>query len=307
MVDSQQAPEYDQILIVSADTETRDILVDMLGSVGNYRVSLSNSFENALDRLITQKFAVALVDVKLPDLSGIDLLTAASALCANVPVILIDDTLTAKSAIAAFRLGALDYVSKPVNLDFVLMRIDLQLQEMRQLAARQKASSSSVKAEPASAISSTRSTALAVSQIQFTQINRILSDLSSRIDAQFIGLVDENNNLVGTAGKLDNCDLVLLTRALGVNKGPTNPLINILGESQFYTTYLEGSDNGVYIIEFGQQERVSLLVICPIEAKRGVVWLYSKRAAQAIDETLKQSDAPAPPVADKASSPASTS
>ena len=300
VVDSQTAAT-DHILVVTGDMETREMLVMTLESVGSYHVSLSSSFENALDRLITQKFVMALVDVKLPDLSGIDLLTAASALCANVPVILIDDSLSAKSAVAAFRLGALDYVSKPINLDFILMRIDLQLREMRKAEAERKANSSSQNGEDAP-VPNPHSTALSISQVQFTQINKALGDLYMRIDAHFIGLVDADNNLVGTAGRLDSCDLLLLTRALGVNKGPTNPLINILGESQFYTTYLEGSNNGVYIIDFGHKQRVALLVICPIEAKRGVVWLYSKRAAQAIDEVLNQSD----PQPDSAVDPAMT-
>ncbi len=308
VVDSQQPEEYDHILVVTGDTETRDVLVMTLENAGSYHVSLAASFEDALDRLITQKFALALVDVKLPDLSGIDLVTAASALCTNVPVILIDDTLSAKSAVAAFRLGALDYVSKPVNLDFILMRIDLQLREMRKAEAQQKARALSQNGEKANALPKSRSTALSVSQMQFTRINKELNDLYLRIEAQFIGLVDTDNNLVGTAGRLDSCDLLLLTRALGVNQGPTNPLINILGESHFYTTYLEGSNNGVYIIEFGQQQRVSLLVICPIEAKRGVVWLYSKRAAQAIDIILNQHDSTsASPAAGTITPTASTS
>lgn len=288
VVESQGTAD-EQILVVTGDTVTREMLVATLESAGNYRVSLASSFEKALDRLITQKFSIALVDVNLPDLSGIDLLTAASSLCANVPVILIDDTLSAKSAVAAFRLGALDYVSKPINLDFILMRIDLQLREMRKMEAHRAVKSVSENGEKP-ALPSPRSTALVITQMQFTHINKALGDLYARIDAQFIGLVDSDNNLVGTAGKLDSSDLLLLTRALGVDKGPSNPLINILGESQFYTTYLEGSNNGVYIIDFGQVHRVSLLVICPIEAKRGVVWLYSKRAAQAINEILNQTN-----------------
>jgi hypothetical protein len=221
---------------------------------------------------------MALVDVKLPDLSGIDLLTAAGVLRSAIPTILIDDKLSLKSALAALRIGAIDYLSKPVNLDFVLMRIDRELQQMRSEASDDPASDNGT-AQP--------STALRISQEQFRQIDHELHTLYVGINAQFIGLVDAAHNLVGAAGKLDNCDLLLLTKALGSGGESTRPLRDILGESPFYSTYFEGSDNGVYIINFGHPDTVSLIVICSVKAKRGVVWLYSKRAAVAIDNILK--------------------
>jgi hypothetical protein len=72
-------------------------------------------------------------------------------------------------------------------------------------------------------------------------------------------------------------------------------LLDILGESSFYSTYFEGSSNGVYIIDFGHPQAVSLVVICSVKAKRGMVWLYSKRTAIAIDRILKQLHSPEAP------------
>lgn len=301
MVDAQHVPVNDHILLVSHDVNMCGPVIRMLVNAGGYRVSLAGSFEDALEYLLRLRFALALIDVKLPDLSGIDLMTATTSLCCGeVAVILMDDELSVKSAIAAFRMGAIDFITKPVNLDFMLMRVDRHIHDMQRAraAARQSAPASSNGKKPSQAVPP--STALVITQEQFTRINHALHDLYQRIDAQFIGLVDATHNLVGAAGGLENNDLMLLTRALGTGKGATsaNSLVTILGEAPFYSTYLEGSNNGVYIIDFGEPHHVALIVICPIKAKRGVVWLYSKRAAVAISGILGSPDSqPAPDVA----------
>ncbi len=281
----QHEAEQPRILVVTRDMTTVEILINTLETAGGYQVSTASNFQEALDLILTRKFAMALVDVKLPDLSGIDLLTAAGVLRSAIPTILIDDTLSLKSAVAALRIGALDYLSKPVNLDFVLMRIDRELQQMRSAAAGKPSPDNGAAAQPPS-------TALRISQEQFRQIDHELHTLYVGINAQFIGLVDAAHNLVGASGKLANCDLLLLTRALGSGGESARPLLDILGESPFYSTYFEGSDNGVYIINFGNPDAVSLIVICSVKAKRGVVWLYSKRAADAIDHILRTSSVP---------------
>lgn len=294
MVASQRPPESDHILVVSSDVSACGPIIRTLVNAGGYRVSLAGSFEDALDLLLKLHFSLALIDVKLPDLSGIDLMTATSSLCCgDTAVILMDDELSVKSAVAAFRMGAIDFITKPVNLDFMLMRIDRHTHDRRAARLAREAevarrAKSAAKNGDKPTVHVPTSTALEVSQEQFTRINQEIFDLYGRIDAQFIGLIDAAHNVVGSVGGLANDDLLLLTRALGAGKTTNaNSLATILGESPFYSTYLEGADNGVYIIDFGKEHRVSLLVICPISAKRGVVWLYSKRAAANINEILQ--------------------
>jgi hypothetical protein len=79
----------------------------------------------------------------------------------------------------------------------------------------------------------------------------------------------------------------LLTRALTIDHSAQSSLLNALQENKFHSTYFEGDNNGVYIIEFGAPYIVSLAVICGIDVKPGMVWLYSKRSANVIDEILK--------------------
>jgi DNA-binding response OmpR family regulator len=291
----QQNTERDHILIVTEDPTTSESLVSTLETAGGYRVSMASNFREALDQMLAHKYALALVDVKLPDLSGIDLLTAAGVMRSDIPVILIDDALSAKSAVAAFRMGAIDYLSKPINLEFVLMRIDRELKLIRKRLPEKPPRTAPERPPEDRPAVRAASMALKVSQDQFRDIDRELNALYTGISAQFIGLVDGDHNLVGTAGKLDNCDLLLLTKALGSDKESSQPLLDILGESSFYSTYFEGSSNGVYIIDFGHPQAVSLVVICSVKAKRGMVWLYSKRTAIAIDRILKQLHSPEAP------------
>ena len=84
-----------------------------------------------------------------------------------------------------------------------------------------------------------------------------------------------------------------LARALSIDHTATSTLASILEENQFHSTYLEGEHNGVYIVEIEKPYLLSLAVICAADVKPGMVWLYSKRTAEAISQVLKA--APQPP------------
>lgn len=289
MADTAQT-QADHILVVARNSESRNGLVSTLASAGGYRISEACSFEEGLDLLLTNKFALALVDVQLPDLSGIDLLTVSNTLRSQIPMILVDDQISAKSAIAAFRLGAIDYLAKPINLDFVLMRIDRELKLARKapLAVIHKPGLA------ANGKDQRNSTALMIRRDQFERINDILTDLYMQIKAQFVGLVDAHQNLIGAAGRLENADLILLTKAVSIDTAVTKPLHDLVGETSFHTTHFVGARSGVYMIEFGHEHPVSLIVICPVDVKLGMVWHYSKHAAVRVGDTLNGQDDSSP-------------
>jgi hypothetical protein len=92
--------------------------------------------------------------------------------------------------------------------------------------------------------------------------------------------------MVGAAGTLYDYDLQMLTGALSIDHKAQKSLASILDENKFHSTYFEGDQMGVYIIEFGKPYSVSLAVICNADVKPGMVWLYSKRTAAIVDEIL---------------------
>ena len=232
-----------------------------------------------------------LTEAELPDLSGMDLLAVVGGLRPGAKVIVIDDDLSAKSAVAVFRLGAVDYLYKPLNMTFLLMQVE------RQLEANRRPAPAAEPAVPAKAQPErdrarrldprTRPAALVLKRQQFQLINQELNRLLNHVKASFVGLIDQDGNMVGAAGTLEDYDLQLLTQALNIDHTAQRSLASMLDETKFHSTFFEGTNNGVYIIEFGAPYTVSLAVICSSDVKQGMIWLYSKRTAAIIEEIFK--------------------
>jgi DNA-binding response OmpR family regulator len=271
------------ILIVSRDDEICARLVDLFENAGDYRTARSVSFEEGLASILIQPFALVIIQIQLPDLSGIDLLAAVNTLCPHLPAILIDDNLSAKSAVAAFRLGAIDYLSKPINYDFLLMRVDWELKfakvRREPLPAPMVGRRDYSPQERERRLNpETRSVGLMVKRSQFLHIAAELQALQTHTQAKFVGLVDADENMIGAAGTLADWDLMLFRKALTIDHDASQQLLGVLGETSFHSTYFEGRNNSVYVTQFGQPHPVSLIVICPSEIKQ---------AAKTIDEILK--------------------
>lgn len=282
----------ERILIVAKDEELRANLLETLEMAGGYATNQSSTFEEALSEILLTDFDLIVTEAELPDLSGMDLLAVVGGLRPNARVIVIDDDLSAKSAVAVFRLGAVDYLYKPLNMSFFLMQIERQLEIKRGEVVRPEPEEApkpkEVSRDRAKRLDPrTRPAALVLGRNQFKHINAELNRLLSAVHASFVGLVDSDGNMVGAAGTLDDYDLNLLTKGLSIDHSAQRSLASILDEAKFHSTYFEGDQNGVYIIEFGSPYTVSLAVICGADVKPGMVWLYSKRTAAMVDDILK--------------------
>lgn len=282
----------ERILIVAQDEQLRADLTETLGSAGGHILNHASNFEEALSEILLTNFAMILTEAELPDLSGMDLLAVVGGLRPSSRVIVIDRDLSPKSAVAVFRLGAVDYLYKPLNMTFVLMQVERQLEMIRKQNIK-RTPTEPVKPAPVPRDRTrrldprTRPAVLMLRRQQFTLINDELNRLMHHVKAEFVGLVDNDGNMIGAAGTLEDYDLQLLTRALNIDHSAQDSLASILSENKFHSTYFEGDQNGVYIIEFGQPYVVSLAVICGTDIKPGMVWLYSKRTAAIIDEIFK--------------------
>ena len=293
-----------RILLVAVDRDLIFQLTDVL--MGEYLTVTSNSFEDALSEILLGEFQMIITETKLPDLSGMDLLAVVNRLRPGTPVMVIDDDLTAKAAVSAMRLGACDYMHKPVNLQLLLMQVNRQIEAAKHRTVVPANANNSTPAEaesatpslptlirPRSLDSTERPATLLLNREQFQQINLQLTTLLNHIRAHFVGLIDADGNLAGASGTLEDYDLVLLTRALSIDHAATNSLARMLDENQFQAAYLEGTSSGVYIVELRDPYVLSLAVICSTEVKPGMVWLYTKRTAESIATALKEKDAKA--------------
>ncbi len=285
--------QKERILIVARDEQLRVDLVETLEQAGGYGTVEANTFEEALSEILLTNFDLIITEAELPDLSGMDLLAVVGGLRPGARVIVVDDDLSAKSAVAVFRLGAVDYLYKPLNMTFFLMQVERQL-EMQRIEAK----SAPVEEKPKKEVSPprdrskrldprTRSAALQLGRSQFKRIDAELNRLLGHVKAGFVGLIDTDGNMIGAAGTLDDYDLQVLTRALSIDHSAQKSLAELLDENKFHSTYFEGENNDVYIIEFGTEIVVSLAVISGRHVKPGMVWLYTKRTAAIIDDILK--------------------
>lgn len=286
----QNTLRKEHVLVVASDDKLRDDIAETLMDAGGYTVTQATTFEDALSEILLTQFDLIVTQAELPDLSGMDLLAVIGGLRPDAKVLVIDDDLSPKSAVAVYRLGAVDYLYKPLNMSFFLMQVERHLEAERMLKRRKNKDveeeprqESNLKARARRLDPTTRSAALVLGRDQFDKINVELTKLLNHVKASFVGLVDAEGNMVGAAGTLEDYDLQLLSQALNIDHSTQRSLANILEENKFHSTYFEGSKNGVYIIEFGAPYIVSLAVICNSDVKPGMVWLYSKRTANLID------------------------
>ncbi|MGB7339557.1 MAG: response regulator [Phototrophicaceae bacterium] len=284
--------QKERILIVAKDEDLRHNLVETLEQAGGYSTFEANTFEEALSEILLTNFDLIITEAELPDLSGMDLLAVVGGLRPGARVIVIDDDLSAKSAVAVFRLGAVDYLYKPLNLTFFLMQVERQLElqriESKVVTVAEKPKKTITQRDRSKRLDPrTRSAAMQLGRSQFKRIDAELNRLLGHVKAGFVGLIDTDGNMIGAAGTLDDYDLQVLTRALSIDHKAQKSLADLLDENKFHSTYFEGDDNDVYIIEFGTDIIVSLAVISGRHVKPGMVWLYTKRTAAIIDEILQ--------------------
>lgn len=284
--------QKERILIVAKDEKLRDDLVETLEQAGGYATVEANTFEEALSEILLTSFDLIITEAELPDLSGMDLLAVVGGLRPGARVIVIDDDLSAKSAVAVFRLGAVDYLYKPLNLTFLLMQVERQLEikrfESRVVSVEDKPKKVASQRDRSKRLDPrTRSAVLQLGRSQFKRIDAELNRLLGHVKAGFVGLIDTDGNMMGAAGTLDDYDLQVLTRALSIDHSAQKSLADLLDENKFHSTYFEGEHNDVYIIEFGSDIVVSLAIISGRHVKPGMVWLYTKRTAAIIGDILK--------------------
>lgn len=113
----------DRILIVDDEDVFRRNLREYLEEEG-FGAEGGETGEEALELVDEYNFAVALVDIRLPDVSGVDLLERLAAEQPDTAVILMTAYASVETAVEGFRKGAYDYVLKPVVFEDIRHKIE---------------------------------------------------------------------------------------------------------------------------------------------------------------------------------------
>jgi two-component system NtrC family response regulator len=119
------------ILIVEDGASQRALLCDFLREE-NHQVKEAANAETALEKIQKNYFDVLVIDYKMPGQNGLELLKAVKAINPEIDVIMMTAYGTINTAVEAMKAGAFDYITKPVDLDELLLQLD-HIAENRQL------------------------------------------------------------------------------------------------------------------------------------------------------------------------------
>ncbi len=100
----------------------RELLAIVLRREG-YEVLLADTGRTAIDMLEREPVDLLISDIKMPDLSGVDVLRAAKQVDQDILGIMITAFASTDTAVEAMRLGACDYLSKPFDIDLLKMKV----------------------------------------------------------------------------------------------------------------------------------------------------------------------------------------
>ena len=121
--------EKPSVLIVDDDLMTRQTLSMALED--EYTPFTANDGLQALDIMAREDIDIVLSDLDMPGLDGIEFLERVNELYPGTPVIMITGQGTIETAVQAMKLGACDYVTKPVNLDRLALLMEKVLENKR--------------------------------------------------------------------------------------------------------------------------------------------------------------------------------
>ncbi len=125
-----------QLLVVDDEPAIRQVVSSVLRKAG-YTVDQASDGESAMERLSRGDVDIAVCDIKLPGLSGIELLRQARTVNVDTAFIMMTAFASVDTAIEAIKAGAADYMIKPLNNDELLHRLT-KVADLRGLRAENR-------------------------------------------------------------------------------------------------------------------------------------------------------------------------
>lgn len=110
------------ILVVDDDVQIQKMLKQWL-TIHSWQVTLASDVQHALALLSDNHFDLAILDLRLPDGSGMDVFSAMQDFDRKPEVIFLTGYATVESAVSAVKMGARDYLQKPIHIPTLLKTI----------------------------------------------------------------------------------------------------------------------------------------------------------------------------------------
>ena len=119
-----------KVLIVDDEAGVRSALMGVLGDEG-YVVEAVESGEACLDRVVGRVFDVIVLDIWLPGVDGLDTLTTLRERAVDAQVVMISGHGSIEAAVRAIKLGAFDFLEKPLSLEKTVLVVRNALRQRR--------------------------------------------------------------------------------------------------------------------------------------------------------------------------------
>ncbi len=127
---SRTAVAGSRILVVDDEPSMREMLRIVLRRDG-YDVVVAENGTQGIERLRAEPFDLLLSDIRMPDLSGVEVLRTAKQINPEMAAFMMTAFASTDTAVEAMRLGALDYFTKPFSMDELRLKIRQQLEARR--------------------------------------------------------------------------------------------------------------------------------------------------------------------------------
>lgn len=119
-----------KILVVDDEKSMREILQIFLKNEG-YSVSIADNGASAIEAVKKDIFDLIITDMKMPKVTGLDLLKSVKEISSDIVVLIITAFGTTESAVDAMKLGAYDYIQKPFQMDDIRLVVKNALEKQR--------------------------------------------------------------------------------------------------------------------------------------------------------------------------------
>lgn len=224
----------EKVLVVIHDNGARKAVERYLSENG-YTVEVADQGTDALSLLYERKPGIALVDIDLPHMTGAELVTKALEADPDLVIVVITEVDDATNAAICLQRGALDYLTKPVDLDRVRVSIDRAMR-VRSTEIQSQGISEWLKHELVERTSELERERQRLEQVNTATLEALLNaleakypdfvghsmrvaDLSATIAAE-LGLSDDEVEAVRAAGRLHDIGRVGIKDAVLSKKGP---------------------------------------------------------------------------------------
>ena len=120
-----------KILVVDDEIDTRELMQELFESKGYISDTAKNGLD-ALNKIRESEPDIVISDIRMPEMDGMQLLEILSKSYSHIPVMMVTAHGTIETAVEAMKMGAKDYILKPLSLDEILIKVE-NIAQMRNL------------------------------------------------------------------------------------------------------------------------------------------------------------------------------